>query len=226
MNRRLTATDAAELAGLGVLTRYERGEVLFSQGADPDSVVLLLRGRVKVVAVTENGHESLLALRGPGDVVGEMAAIDGGKRSATVTTLEPVTGVAVPVAVFQAYVHARPAAAAALLGMLADRLRESDRLRAGFGAYGTAVRLARRLLDLADEHGTPMVDGSVALYVGLTQQDLAASIGASRESVGRDLAMFRENAMVSRQRRPIVIADVAALREFTHIDRRKPDSRP
>nr|MDT0665307.1 Crp/Fnr family transcriptional regulator [Micromonospora sp. DSM 115978] len=187
---------------------------------------LLLSGRVKVVAVTDNGYETLLALRGPGDVVGEMAAVDGGTRSATVTALEPVTGVAVPVAAFRAFVRARPAAAAALLGMLADRLRESDRARAGFGAYGTAVRLARRLLGLADAHGRVAADGTVALEVGLTQQDLAASIGASRESVGRDLALFDALGIVSRRRRPIVIADVDALREFAHGDRSELDSRP
>jgi CRP-like cAMP-binding protein len=211
---RLRSDDADALAQLGVPTRFGSGTVLMRQGAQADGVILLLRGRVKVVAVEDNGRESLLALRGPGDLVGEMAAFDGGRRSATVVALEPVWAVFVPIPAFLGFVRERPRAAAAVLSVLASRLRDADRQRARFGAFPTAVRLARHLLDLADEHGRVDPAGAVVLDVRLTQADIAAAIGASRESVGRDLAFLRARGMVAGQRRPLVILDVHALRSF------------
>ncbi len=211
---RLGGDDAEALARVGVPTRFDGGTALMRQGAQADGVILLLHGRVKVVAVEDNGRESLLALRGPGDLVGEMAAFDGGRRSATVVALEPVRAVFVPLPAFLAFVRERPGAAAAVLGLLASRLRDADRQRARFGAFPTAVRLARHLLDLASEHGRVDTAGAVVLDVALTQADIGAAIGASRESVGRDLAFLRARGMVAGQRRPLVLVDVPALRSF------------
>jgi CRP-like cAMP-binding protein len=210
---RLGSDDVEALTRLGVPVRFDRGAALMHQGAEADGVVLLLRGRVKIVVV-ENGRESLRALRGPGDLVGEMAAFEGGRRSATVVALEPVHAVVVPIPVFLAFVHRSPGAAAAVLGLMASRLRDSDRQLARLGAFPTAVRLARYLLDLADELGRVDAGGVVVLDVGLTQADIAAAIGASRESVRRDLAYLRERGMVGGQRRPLVLVDVPALRSF------------
>src|SRR4029453_10921909 len=96
---------------------------------------------------------------------------------------------------FRSLVAGRPAVALELLRMIADRLRASDRRRVEFGAYGTTRRVARLLVDLAAE-GTPSEAG-VLLRNGLTQDDLAGMVGASRESVARALASLRELGFVS-----------------------------
>jgi CRP/FNR family cyclic AMP-dependent transcriptional regulator len=113
---------------------------------------------------------------------------------------------------FRSLVAGRPAVALELLRMIADRLRSSDRRRVEFGAYSTTRRVARLLVDLAADTG---LSGTVVvLRSGLTQDDLAGMVGASRESVARALATLRTLGFVSTGRRQVAVLDLVGLREF------------
>ena len=100
-------------------------------------------------------------MRGPGALLGELSAVDGGPRSATVTALEPVTALVVPIAEFEAYLQAHGRVACLLMRQVIGRLRDADRKRIEFGAYDTIGRVAARLVELAERFGEP-TDGRAA----------------------------------------------------------------
>lgn len=209
-----TLGDAAlgELAADGTVRSYDAGEALLHQGGPSDCLYVLLEGRVRVTVVDAEGHELLLDLLGPGDTVGELSVIDGRPRSATVSAIEPGRALRVPSAQFVRYLQQHPRAAVALLQVLAQRLRESDDTRLRLAAERTDQRVARRLLELAARHGEP--DGAgVRITAPLTQAELAAWVGASREGVSYALRELREAGAIAVDRRVITVRDLALLRQ-------------
>src|SRR5438552_1384699 len=91
----LTGAEAADLEQRGRRRRYRRGAVIFHEAQPCQAVVVLVSGRVKVASNTQGGTEVVLAVRGPGALLGEFSAIDGGNYSATVQALEPVVALLV-----------------------------------------------------------------------------------------------------------------------------------
>ncbi len=214
----LSPGDRSAFEALGTIRSYRQGDILLREGDRPDRTMIIRSGRVKIVTVAESGYETLLAHRGPGDLIGEMAVIDGETRSASVVALEGVEVAVVPADLFRAFVASHPEVARAVVGSMARRLRESDRRRSDLGAYPTAVRLARHLLELAHRHGQAQPGGGVAITLRLTHHDLAAAIGASRESVGRDLKNLRSRGVIKKRGRMIVLVEVDVLRAFSYGD--------
>ncbi len=213
---RMSPVDRSAFEALGTIRTYRNGDILLREGDRADLTMVIRSGRVKIVTVTESGYETLLAHRGPGDLIGEMAVIDGETRSASVVALEDVEVGVVSAETFRAFVDDHPEVARVMVGSIAQRLRESDRRRSELGAYPTAVRLARHLLELAQRYGQTQPDGGVAITLRPTHHDLAAAIGASRESVGRDLSAFRSQGMISNRGRTIVVSKVEELRAFAY----------
>lgn len=198
--------------------RYEPGATVFHEGDRAGSVVVLERGRVKVTHMSENGRDTLLAVRGRGEVLGELAVLDGGPRSATVTALEPVVALVLPGAAFRAVLEGDGRLGLAVLRILDGRLREADRTRVEFAALDASTRLALRLLELSDRDGDLAADGT-GTGLALTQDELAAWVGASREAVTKALRTFREQGWIATGRRRITVLDDAALRR--HVERRR-----
>lgn len=200
-----------DLLSLGLPQSLPPNTVVLHEGEPSSHVLLVLSGWLKVTASSANGHEALLGLRGPGDVVGELAAVDGSLRSARVSTLYAVQLVAVRSADFLRFLERHPRAAIALLGVVADRLRAADRNRLEAAAHTVPERLARLLLDLAEQHGAEEPEG-IAITVPLSQRELAGSVGASREAVARVLRDFRERGAVTTRRRLVVVLRPQVLR--------------
>jgi CRP-like cAMP-binding protein len=207
--------DRADLLGLGSRRRYRSGTALFFEGDRSDFVVVLREGRVKVLCTTSGGRELVLALRGAGDLVGELAAIDGDPepRAATVVALEPVLAQVIAAEIFRDFVASRPRVALGLLRSLTARLRVADRRQVEFGGYDTSRRLASVLVELAEEYGLASEEG-ISIDVPLSQEELAGMIGGSRESVARALARLRARGLVQTRRRGISICDLDRLRRF------------
>ena len=190
--------------------RFARGSVLFEEGGSSEQVMIVLHGRVKISHFTADGREIILAVRGPGELLGELSAIDQEPRSATALAAEPVEALVMTVEDFQQYVAATPRAAMVMLTGLVRRLREADRKRIEFASYDTVGRVALRLLDLAKQFGEP-VEGGVRITLPLSQQELAGLIGASREAVSKALQQLRKRGWIETQRRGISILDADAL---------------
>jgi CRP-like cAMP-binding protein len=207
----LDEPERSDLLGRGGRRRYRRGATVFHEGGGSDEIVVVLSGRVKVSTVTADGKEVVLAFRGPGDLLGELSAIDGDPRSATVAALEPVEAAVVTATDFRAFLSAHPRVAILLLEMLARRLRDADRKRVEFGAHDTLGRVAARLVELAERYGEPVTDG-VRITLPLSQEELAGWTGSSREAVGKALHALRGLGWVRTERRRITVLEMEPLR--------------
>ncbi|MFJ2638114.1 Crp/Fnr family transcriptional regulator [Streptomyces sp. NPDC087511] len=196
----------------GVEVHFPEGQAIFWEGQPSRSVLVIERGHIKVTQRAADDAEVILAVRGPGEVMGDEGVLMGEVRSATVTTITEVSGVDI--------------AADALLSFIEEerlwpvmykaavwRRREADQ-QAILARLGVKSRLARWLLELAAEFGTLKGDDCV-LDVPISQHDLANRIGASRDAVAIALRQLREQGLVSTGRRRITVHDLDALRRLT-----------
>ena len=206
--RGLSEVARTALLGAGRLRRYPRNGRVFCEGDRTDFVVVIVEGRVKVLVTTPEGGEAVLGVRGPGALVGELAAFDHGPRVATAVALDPLTVRLLSADEFRAFVADQPGAGLQLVGMLIGRLREADRRRAEFGTYDALSRVARLLGDLITEQSS---SDAGPLEVRLSQDEIAGLIGASRESVARALGALRARGLVVTGRRTITVLDLGAL---------------
>lgn len=204
----LEETEAME--AVGRRRTYGRNVTLFHQGDEVGPVVVLRRGRVKLTIVSEGGREAIVAVRGPGDLLGELAAIDEGPRSTTVTTLEPVEVLLVARSDFSALLEERPRIALVILRLVAGRLRYADAQQAQFATHDLVGRLAQRLVELSDRFGRRGENG-IEIDLPLSQDDLGSWIGASREGVSKAFQVMRSLGIVETGRRRVTVLDRDAL---------------
>ena len=127
----LTPAESDALEETGEPRTYPAGTVIFEQGGTADCVLLVRSGHVRVAARGAGGEEVLLAERGPGELLGDLSGIDGQPRSASVTALEDVSGIVVPLRAFRHFLLDHPRAALSLLELLSRRLREAEARRVG-----------------------------------------------------------------------------------------------
>jgi CRP-like cAMP-binding protein len=201
--RLLLQPDEIELlcaAGRG--RRLRRAEVLFSEGDRSEFVFIIRRGAVKVLSASATGYETVLGVRSSGEIIGELAALDGKPRCASVVAVEPTDGFVVDGKAFRTFLVGHPTVMLALLGQAIGRLREADRRRLEFGTHNVAGRVARVLLDLADQFGA---------VIPLAQHEIAGATGASREMVARALRGLRDGGVIATERGRIVILDRESL---------------
>lgn len=162
---------------------------------DPGGVLYLIAaGRVKVHQATFQGDEVILNVLGPGNFFGDMSLLDGEPRSADVSTLEDTELLLLDGEALRATITAQPALAWTLLGILSQRLRDQNDQLEALMTQDVAGRVAGCLLRLAKSQGMLLPDGtSLRIEVSLTQSDLAALTGATRERVSRALTAFRKS---------------------------------
>ena len=126
----LTPAESDALEEMGEPGAYPAGEVIFEQGGIADCVLLVRSGRVRVTATAGDGEAVVLAERGAGELLGELSGIDGQPRSASVTALDEVRGLVIPLRAFRGFLLDHPRVAVALLELLSRRLREAEARRA------------------------------------------------------------------------------------------------
>ncbi|MET9484952.1 Crp/Fnr family transcriptional regulator [Streptomyces sp. NPDC006638] len=208
---RLESRERDVLLTLGREMRFAARAELLREYEPTTHVLLVLTGWTKVTATAPNGYVGLLALRGPGDIIGESAALTGRPRSATVTALEPVLASVVNYDSFRSYLSEFPEAMIQLFGLASDRTRAADRRRLESASLTVRERLAALLLELARTHGRAVPEG-IELAVPLSKIELAGTIGASREMVQRLLKELRERKTVVTGRRTLIILRPDVLR--------------
>jgi CRP/FNR family transcriptional regulator, cyclic AMP receptor protein len=209
---RLSEAEREALGQIGQRRSFPRGAVLMFQDELEDRVMILLAGRVKVMRLDHEGHEVVLSVRDPGDLLGELAFVDGAPRVATVSALEPVDALVTTSQTLRRHLETTPRVAVVLLENLVHRFRESTLKRSQFGTSDTLARLAARIVELATRYGEPSPEG-VEIASPLSQEDLAAWTGASRAGVAQAFRTLRELGWVQTERHRIVVRDLEALRE-------------
>jgi CRP-like cAMP-binding protein len=207
----LSTEETAALRAPAVVRSFPRGTALFHERQAADRVLVVLQGCVKLSCVSEGGKEVVLAIRGPGDLLGELAAIDGEPRSATATALEPVEALSLSAGDFGSFLEAHPRVALALLAVLTRRLRDADRKRVEFAAEDTMTRVAARIVELSERFGDKVARG-LEIDLPISQEELAGWTGCSRDSVVNALQAMRGLGWIETQRRQILVRDIDALR--------------
>jgi len=208
----LTGPEQSVLSGLGRMSVFPPGAALCVEGDPATHVFILVAGWVKILAVTSEGQEMVLALRGNGDIVGELAEATG-YRTATVQAAGTVRALIVGHDKFSSFLDSYLGASQAYRRFLTQRWSDTAAmLRRRSGTSG-AQRLAFLLLDLAGQPGTGMAD-DVYVTMPLSQEDLASLAGTSRATVTRALGNWRRRGFIRTGQRRITIMDPGALRQI------------
>ena len=203
----ISATDWDNLRASGVRRVFHPGDQLLRQGEGGDHVYVLLTGAVKVIRSEAAGGRTVLTVRSAGDVIGDIAAIDGGRRSASVSALTALDSRLLHGAEFRRFLE-RMEVSAGFTRYAFSRLRESDSQRTELAVLPVLERVARALARLHD--AAAMESGRAA--IDLPQQDLAELVGASRNAVVLALGVLRAERLIDTRRRCIILMDVARLR--------------
>ena len=194
--------DVRAVLALARRSTYRRGEVVFHRYDPADAVHLVTKGRFDVRVATQHGDEVALAIRGPGETLGELAVVTQAERSATVTALEPAETLVVRGSELRRLAQQHPSLDEVLVRLLAERVAFlSDRLVEAY-TVDAETRVARRVLELGRVYGT-----TPPITIPLIQDDLAALAGTSRATVNRVLRDAERRGLVSLGRGRTVLED-------------------
>ncbi|CAM4184020.1 Crp/Fnr family transcriptional regulator [Kibdelosporangium persicum] len=207
---RLSERTREDFLAVGVSESRPAGMTIISQGETDSSALLLLHGSVKVQATDPAGERTLLAIRVGGDLIGEMAALDVGPRSATVIACTDIFFKRMTKAELRNFLARHPDAAIEVATMLSERLRWADRRRIEHGRPAS-VRVARVLVDLYEAYGTRS-GGRWDLSVPLTREELASIAGVKLSTAEKIIRTFQQEGLVSGRYRGIAVLDMAGLR--------------
>ncbi len=209
----LTEEERAALSGLGRISVFSPGAVMCVEGDPATHVYVLVDGLAKIISATADGHELTLALRGHGDLVGEIAGETTGYRTATMRAIGTVRALIVAYEKFSSFLDAHPGADHAYRHVVTHRWGDAASMLRSRPVTNGARRLAIVLLDLATRYGSQTGEG-VHIAVPLSQEELASLAGASRATVTRALSNWRRRGIIRTGQRDTTITDVGALRKI------------
>jgi len=176
--------------------RYKDGETIFHRNEPGVALYVIVSGKIKIHNETPDGSDCIIAIFTEGEFFGELAVIDGEERSADATTLEPTELLMLTKEDLHDIIKRNPRISLHLLITIAGRLRRTTEAYQAYSSLDVNGRLAMQLLRLAEQYGIVTTSG-VRIGVRLTQSDLGALVGASRESVNKVMGYFRRQQYVS-----------------------------
>jgi CRP/FNR family transcriptional regulator, cyclic AMP receptor protein len=194
---------------------YPAGSFLFRQGEPAAFVLVLTAGEVAIVSPVRGGAEQVHTIMRAGQLVGELALLTDGRRTAGARATSPTTAWAIGRDHFWAFLDVTPGASSALLRQLAELLANREALIDDLLSLDVKGRLAKALLGLAERYGEPGATGGTRITLRLTHRDLAGMVGASRENVSRALGSFRRRGFVDYEAESLRLLDLDALRRLT-----------
>lgn len=212
---RLSPAELDAASGLIHASAVKRGAIVLSAEQPGEVAYAVVRGTLKVTRSSAGGNEVILGLVGPGDVLGELALIDRGRRSADVVALEDCELLWFDRAAFARLREAAPVVMDNLLELTVRRLRLANRQIQAPATLDVPGRVAMHLLALADVYGVPEGEAT-RVDLRLSQSDLAARCGATRVRVNQALITYRRLGLVADAAdRRLLIVDAAGLAEYT-----------
>jgi CRP/FNR family cyclic AMP-dependent transcriptional regulator len=214
----LDANERATLLKFGHAGEYGSGDTLIQANSTEKNIVIILKGNVRVVADPGNGRAATLAIRGPGEVVGELAVLDGEPRYAAVKATGPVSGLKLRYSEISEAMMKHPRIQKLLTAVVTERLREADRRRVAIATLGVVPRTAAIIFEFANREtladgGRPIGGRPIDLDI-ISQADLAGLVGTSRESLARALHVLRINGIIKTARGKITVLDIRRLSDM------------
>ncbi|MCU0282837.1 MAG: Crp/Fnr family transcriptional regulator [Candidatus Nanopelagicales bacterium] len=201
---------AAALRASMVELRLAKGDVLFAEGEPGEKLFLIETGKIKLGHAAPDGRESIIAVLGAGEMLGELSLFDPGPRTATATAVTATKVLSMSHEALLPWLVGRPDLAVSLLAALARRLRRTNEALADLVFSDVPGRVAKALLELGAKFGEDTPAGKVVNHE-LTQEELAQLVGASRETVNKALADFAQRGWVTIEQRSVTLLDVERL---------------
>jgi CRP/FNR family cyclic AMP-dependent transcriptional regulator len=214
----LKAPVLDDFLSAGELVRFGKGDALLREGHAAADVLFLLDASVKVTAQLGTGGQALLAIRVGGDIVGEIAAMDGGNRTATVSNFGHDAAIAVRLArsELRDLLGRYPDAAITLAQAVSRKLRVATQRRIDITNCTVRVRMARAVLELAEDYGR-RTDRGTFIGVNVTQMELGSLVGVGETTAQRTLRDLRNDGLIAKAGRRLLVPDVAALRTVAEV---------
>jgi CRP/FNR family cyclic AMP-dependent transcriptional regulator len=210
--RNLPSDNLRELSGLIHRKSFSANATLMTAEQAGEVVYLILGGTVKVHIEQQDGSDVIVAILGPGEIIGEMSALGQAIRSASVVTIESSTLLWMDRTNFQRCLMAMPMLAYNLACILATRLRHANEKIQTLATQSVEGRVARQILAFAEQYGQSQINGEICVGIRLTQSDIASLIGASREHINKVIVSYKERGYISIDRNyRITIHDQQAL---------------
>ncbi|WP_410674055.1 Crp/Fnr family transcriptional regulator [Amycolatopsis sp. cmx-4-68] len=210
---RLRPRDAEALLELGTLVAYPAQHRLIRQGDAGRHSLLVLRGSAKVIVDTERGRDVVIAVRGPGDLLGEMATLEHRPRSAHVIACAAVEARVIRSTELAEFLCRAPEACLAVARMLSERLRSADRRGIDFVVCPAPVRVVRVLVEISQHHGVSTAAGW-DLGIPLSQTEIASMAGTGLSTVEKVFRKLETEGVLHRHYRRVMITDLDGLRRF------------
>ena len=217
---RISPSQAQQLEAVSQSKTFSKGEMVYMPADAGESVFLLTSGRIKLFHITTDGKQALLALIEPGEVFGELAVFDGGRREEFAEAMSHSTLIRIPKSEIQKLMETEANVALGVTKLMGFRRRRVERRLKSLLFRSNRERLVHLLIELADEYGLRTQEG-VRLKIKLSHQELASIIGSTRETVTVVLGELQSENSVVIQRRQIIITDIDALAKS--IDSEVPD---
>ena len=190
--------------------RFARGSTILRKADPGTGMVVVLSGRVRIGAMSEEGKEITIAILGQGELLGELSLIDGQPRSADAIALEECVVLRVERAHFLGLLRGNSDLCLRLMTVLCGRLRKVNAALEDIALLDLSGRLGRLLVRLAREYGIS-APGGTRIAVRLSQKDLSTLVGASREQVNRQLRQWEQEDIISQDKGYLTIQDLDRL---------------
>ena len=194
--RSMRAVEIDEILGFAIERRMPRGTMVMAKGDPGTSMMAVLAGRLRAVTVSAEGKEVILNVIGPGEIVGEIALLDGKPRSSDVVAAEDTTALVVERRDFLPFLFRHETLVERLLVVLCDRLRRTSGALEEIALFDLPARLARVLTKLATDYGRDLPTGGTRIGMKLSQRDLSNLVASTRESVNKQLRVWRDAGMI------------------------------
>ncbi|GIW22874.1 MAG: Crp/Fnr family transcriptional regulator [Candidatus Sericytochromatia bacterium] len=208
----LNNNDLEQIANICSERFFEKGKIIFYEEDLGTSFYIIVSGQVKIVMVSNEGKEHILGLLKERDFFGEISLLDGEPRSATAIALEDTETITITRDDFTRLLRSNPDISLKIMFTLCKRLRKADKQVESLAFLSAQGRVARVILDLADERGEEK-DNKIVIYHRMTRQELANIAGTSRETLTRVLMDFNDNKIINIGKNRIEILDKKRLKE-------------
>ncbi|MCC6444608.1 MAG: Crp/Fnr family transcriptional regulator [Armatimonadetes bacterium] len=195
---------------------YRENEPVFRRGEDGETLYIINSGRVKIHNISDDGHEIIIAYLPQGEFFGEMSLLDGEGRSADATVIEAGELLMLHRSDFIVCLSRYPQMVSHILSVLGKRIRNANAQLDSLAHHNVTARLARQIVILSQQHGVTTPEG-VRIEARLTQQNLASLIGASRESVNKNMKYLRERRLITFRKGTIIVHSIKSLAKMYSI---------
>ena len=207
---KLSSSEIDTLLRYSRVERYPAGEEIFAKGSPGNSLMIVLRGRVRISSISLTGKEIVLNIIDAGEIVGEIALLDGGERSGDAVAMTDCELLVLNRRDFMPFIENRADICLMLIKILCQRLRQTSEQVEDLQFRHLESRIAKALLHHSERSGQQAIDGK-ALELHISQSELAHIVGSSRESVNKQLQAWHKAGFIDLAKGSIVIRDRAAI---------------